>query len=67
MRTDVRLIAIAMVVLFMAALAMLAAGWMLLSVFPFAGICVLCHNIERNRDYYEREIDRICGKDDRLY
>ena len=67
MRTDVRLIAIAMVVLFMAELALLAANCMLLSVFPFAGICVLCHHIERNREYYEREIDRICGKDDRLY
>ena len=67
MRTDVRIIACVLVALFVAALAMLAAGWMLLAVFPFAGICAVCHHIDRNREYYDREIDRICGKDNRLF
>lgn len=67
MRTDVRLIACIMAVLFIAALAMLAAGCMLLAIFPFAGICALCHHIDKNRKFYDSEIDRICGKDDRLW
>lgn len=66
MKTDVRLIATALVVLFFIALCMVATGWIMLAVFPFAGMCAVSHHIERNKDYYNRQIDRICGKDDRL-
>lgn len=62
MRTDVRLIASALVLLFVAAIGCLAVGYMLLAVVPFAGICGLCGHIEKNREYYEREIDRIYGE-----
>ena len=64
MRTDVRIIACMVALLFMVALAMVAAGWMLLAVFPFAGLCAVCQHIEKNREYYDREIDRICGKEE---
>lgn len=62
MRTDVRLIASALVVLFVIALACVAVGYMLLAIVPFAGICGLCWHIEKNKEYYDREIDRIYGK-----
>lgn len=62
MRTDVRLIASALVLLFVAAIACLAMGYMLLAIVPFAGICGLCGHIDKNKEYYDREIDRIYGE-----
>ena len=62
MKTDVRLIASALVLLFVVAIACLALGYMLLAVVPFAGICGLCWHIEKNKEYYDREIDRLYGE-----
>ena len=39
-----------------------AVGYMLLAVVPFAGICGLCWHIEKNKEYYDREIDRLYGE-----
>ena len=66
MRTDVRLIASALVVLFVIALACVAAGWLMLAVVPFSLMCGICWHIEKNKEYYNRQIDRICGYDDKL-
>ena len=62
MRTDVRVIASALVLLFVVAIACLAAGCMVLAIVPFAGICGLCWHIEKNKEYYDREIDRLYGE-----
>ena len=62
MRTDVRVIASALVLLFVVAIACLALGYMLLAVVPFVGICGLCWHIEKNKEYYDREIDRLYGE-----
>lgn len=62
MRTDVRLIASALVVLFVIALACLAIGWLMLAIVPFSLMCGICWHIEKNREYYDREIERIYGK-----
>ena len=62
MRTDVRVIASALVLLFVVAIACLAVGYMLLAVVPFTGICGLCWHIEKNKEYYDREIDRLYGE-----
>lgn len=62
MRTDVRVIASALVLLFVVAIACLAVGYMLLAIVPFAGICGLCWHIEKNKEYYDREIDRLYGE-----
>lgn len=66
MRTDVRLIASALVVLFVIALACVAIGWLMLAIVPFSLMCGICWHIEKNKEYYDREIDRICEKDERL-
>ena len=62
MRTDVRLIASALVVLFVIALACVAIGWLMLAVVPFSLMCGICWHIEKNKEYYDREIDRIYGE-----
>lgn len=62
MRTDVRLIASALVVLFVIALACVAIGWIMLAIVPFSLMCGICWHIEKNREYYDREIERIYGK-----
>lgn len=62
MRTDVRLIASALVVLFVIALACVAIGWLMLAVVPFSLMCGICWHIEKNKEYYDREIERIYGK-----
>lgn len=62
MRTDVRLIASALVVLFVIALACVAVGWLMLAVVPFSLMCGICWHIEKNKEYYDREIERIYGK-----
>lgn len=62
MRTDVRLIASALVVLFVIALACVAIGWIMLAIVPFSLMCGICWHIEKNREYYDREIDRLYGK-----
>lgn len=59
MRTDVRVIASALVLLFVVAIACLAVGYMLLAV---VRICGLCWHIEKNKEYYDREIDRLYGE-----
>lgn len=64
MRTDVRLIASALVVLFVIALACVAIGWMMLAIVPFSLMCGICWHIEKNKEYYDREIDSICEKDE---
>lgn len=66
MRTDVRVIAGALVLLFVAAIACLALGYMLLAIVPFSLMCGICWHIEKNKEYYNRQIDRICGYDDKL-
>lgn len=62
MRTDVRLIASALAVLFIAALACVAIGWLMLAIVPFSLMCGICWHIEKNREYYDREIDRLYGE-----
>lgn len=62
MRTDVRLIASALVVLFVIALACVAIGWLMLAIVPFSLMCGICWHIEKNKEYYDREIERIYGK-----
>ena len=62
MRTDVRLIASALVVLFVIALACVAIGWIMLAIVPFSLMCGICWHIEKNKEYYDREIERIYGK-----
>ena len=62
MRTDVRLIASALVVLFVIALACVAFGWLMLAIVPFSLMCGICWHIEKNKEYYDREIERIYGK-----
>lgn len=62
MRTDVRLIASALVVLFVIALACVALGWLMLAIVPFSLMCGICWHIEKNKEYYDREIERIYGK-----
>lgn len=62
MRTDVRLIASALVVLFVIALACVATGWLMLAVVPFSLMCGICWHIEKNKEYYDREIERLYGK-----
>lgn len=62
MRTDVRLIASALVVLFVIALACVAIGWLMLAIVPFSLMCGICWHIEKNKEYYDREIDRIYGE-----
>lgn len=66
MRTDVRVIAIAIVVLFITALGCMAAGMVLVAVLPFAGLLAICHHIDRNKAYYEGQIDDVCGTDNEL-
>ena len=62
MRTDVRLIASALVVLFVIALGCVAIGWLMLAIVPFSLMCGICWHIEKNKEYYDREIERIYGK-----
>ena len=62
MRTDVRLIASALVVLFVIALACVAIGWIMLAIVPFSLMCGICWHIDKNKEYYDREIERIYGK-----
>lgn len=62
MRTDVRLIASALVVLFVIALVCVAIGWLMLAIVPFSLMCGICWHIEKNKEYYDREIERIYGK-----
>lgn len=62
MRTDVRLIASALAVLFVIALACVVIGWLMLAVVPFSLMCGICWHIEKNKEYYDREIERIYGK-----
>lgn len=62
MRTDVRLIASALVVLFVIALACVAIGWLMLAIVPFSLMCGICWHIEKNKEYYDREIERLYGK-----
>ncbi len=66
MRTDVRIIAVLMVVLFIAALATVAAGMIMFALFPILGIAAICHHIDKNKAYYDSELDELFGKDDRL-
>lgn len=66
MRTDVRVIASTVAVLFILALVAVAVGAVLWAVLPFVGLCGVLHHIDKNRSYYENEIDRIYGRDNEL-
>lgn len=66
MRTDVRVIACTVAVLFVVALACMAAGMVLVALVPFAGLLVVCNHIDKNKAYYEGQIDDLCGTDNEL-
>ena len=66
MRTDVRLIAGAVVLLMIAALWCMATGSMLLCIVPMACLCGILHHINGNKEYYEGQIDDMYGNDDEL-
>lgn len=66
MRTDVRLIAIAIVLLLIAAMWCMATGSVVLCIVPVVCLCGIIHHINGNRAYYEGQIDDLYGRDDRL-
>lgn len=66
MRTDVRIILGTFVVLFLVAAWLLAAGMVFACFIPFGLLCALCHHIDRNRAYYDGQLDDLYGKDDEL-
>lgn len=66
MRTDVRLIALVIVLALFAAMWCLAADKVLYCIVPVVVLCGVIHHINRNKAYYEGQIDDLYGQDDEL-